>query len=117
MPSHRTSEYLHHTSPNPGPVKDNLNGVTALSPTDAWAVGDYCVHSGCSFRDTLTLHWDGTAWSQVASPTPSSGPQNYLSGVAATRLMSTKQDKHGGSRLAGTPPSAQLAPSEDALAA
>ena len=71
-------------SPNPGPVKDNLNGVTALSPTDAWAVGDYCVHSGCSFRDTLTLHWDGTAWSQVASPTPRSGPQNYLSGVTAT---------------------------------
>jgi hypothetical protein len=35
--------------------------VTAVSPKNVWAVGDYQeagVHA-------LVLHWDGTRWSQV----------------------------------------------------
>ena len=49
-----------------------LWGVTALSSTDAWAVGNY-------FDDgyrTLTLHWNGVKWSQVASPSP--GQHQFL---------------------------------------
>ncbi len=50
-----------------------LTGVTALSPTDVWAVGAYGVVTGkrISLR-TLTLHWDGTAWTRVHSPNPAS---------------------------------------------
>jgi hypothetical protein len=43
----------------------SLNGVVALGPRDAWAVGT--VADGVSVR-TLTLHWDGEAWSRVPSP-------------------------------------------------
>jgi hypothetical protein len=69
-------------SPNPGPVIDVLSGVTALSPTDAWAAGDYCTPRLCSFRNTLILHWNGTAWSTVKSPDP--GSENALSAVGTT---------------------------------
>ncbi len=43
-----------------------LNGVVALSETDAWAVGDYTA-SNHTIR-TLIAHWDGTTWEVTASP-------------------------------------------------
>ena len=68
-------------SPNPGPLSA-LDGVTAVSPTDAWAAGSYCTTTSCAVADTLLLHWNGTKWSQVSSPNP--GPiENSLSGVTA----------------------------------
>ncbi len=51
-----------------------LNAVTALSPSDAWAVGNASDGSA-----TLAEHWDGQAWTVV--PTPA-GPGD-LRGVAA----------------------------------
>jgi hypothetical protein len=42
-------------SPNPG--GSFLNAVSALSPSDAWAVG-------YDNTGTLILHWDGTSWTQ-----------------------------------------------------
>ena len=48
----------------PGPTFPGvLHGVSATSATDAWAVG---VGRG----GTLILHWNGTAWSRMASPSP-----------------------------------------------
>lgn len=41
-----------------------LEGVAAISPTDAWAVG----HSFPSNVATLAEHWDGTAWTVVPGP-------------------------------------------------
>jgi hypothetical protein len=73
-------------SPNPGGTSsndiNNLNGVSADSATDAWAVGSYAPFGG----DTLALHWNGTKWSKVASPNPggtSSNDINILNGVSA----------------------------------
>src|SRR5260370_1565006 len=63
------------SSPNPTPVDNVLAAVTALSPTDMWAVG-------FDDRGTLTEHWNGSAWTVVASPNGSPGG-NYLNGVAA----------------------------------
>lgn len=55
------------TSPNPSIGTNFLFGVTAISPTDIWAVGYY----GASTRgQTLTLHWNGTEWTHVPSPSP-----------------------------------------------
>jgi hypothetical protein len=69
-------------SPNPGSVNDLPITVSAESPTDAWAVGNYCTTSGCVVTKTLLLHWNGTAWSKMASPNP--GPTgNTLNGVTA----------------------------------
>jgi hypothetical protein len=58
-------------SPSPG-TGDYLNGVTASSSSDVWAVGSY-FPSGSSYEQTLTLDWNGTAWSTVSSPTASNG--------------------------------------------
>jgi hypothetical protein len=65
-------------TPNPGSTFNELNGVAATFPHNAWAVGDY---SDGTFDQTQTLieHWDGSTWSQV--PSPSAGS---LIGVAAT---------------------------------
>ena len=40
----------------------SLSSVTALSASDAWAVG------GAGLGHQLVLHWNGTKWSQVATP-------------------------------------------------
>jgi hypothetical protein len=64
-------------APNPG-TSEAVSGVDALSPTNAWAVGYECVanctdtSTGPRTTDTMILHWNGTAWSQVASPSPGS---------------------------------------------
>jgi hypothetical protein len=61
--------------PNPG-TSESVSGVYALSPTNAWAVGYECVanctatSTGPLTTDTLILHWNGTSWSQVTSPSP-----------------------------------------------
>jgi hypothetical protein len=48
--------------------------MAATAATDAWAVG----FTGA----TLTVHWDGTAWTQVPSPNPTG--KSLLNGVATT---------------------------------
>jgi eukaryotic-like serine/threonine-protein kinase len=53
-------------SPDPGPFAD-LSGVTALSGSDAWAVGS-------AGGKTLILHWNGQVWS---------GPAGQVSPAAA----------------------------------
>ena len=69
-------------TPNPGPLFNELNGVTAVSPTDVWVTGDYCAPKCGGHIRTLILHWNGTAWSTVSSPDP--GNINGLRAVAAT---------------------------------
>ena len=66
------------TSPEPG-MQNFLTGVTADSPTDAWAVGEY--NPTPTSIKTLILHWDGTSWTKVSSPSPGVAPG--LNGVAA----------------------------------
>jgi hypothetical protein len=53
-------------SPNPGTIGMGtvLSAVSGVSANDVWAVGRY--YDG-SYRG-LILHWDGTAWTQVANP-------------------------------------------------
>src|SRR5205823_13855746 len=69
------------TSPNPGALANELWGITALSASDIWAVGDYSNSFG-SLTKTLIKHWDGTSWQVVASPNIA-GDNNDLYGVAA----------------------------------
>jgi hypothetical protein len=71
------------TTPNPGVNFRQLYGVRTFSPTDVWAVGWY--YETGFVADTLTLHWNGTAWSQVSTPGPGTrGNQfNAVAGAAA----------------------------------
>jgi hypothetical protein len=49
----------------------DIAGVSASSPTDAWAVGQSC--SNVKFKcNALLLHWNGVKWSQVNVPNLSS---------------------------------------------
>jgi hypothetical protein len=75
-------------TPNPGGTQgiNALASVSALSENDAWAVGSSW-DSTTSIWDTLVLHWNGTAWTKVASPNPggsaTQGRGSFLSGVSA----------------------------------
>jgi hypothetical protein len=67
-------------TPNPGgsQVSDvTLEGVSAFSATDAWAVG---IDQVGSFRVPLAEHWDGTGWQAVSVPKPTNR-QAWFSGV------------------------------------
>ncbi len=56
-----------------------LDGVFCTTAANCWAVG-YYVHNGA--QSALTLHWDGTKWSQVPAPSP--GTDGDLLGVRCT---------------------------------
>jgi hypothetical protein len=67
-------------SPAPG-SSSQLRSVRGTSASDVWAVGSY-FDDTANMRKTLILHWDGNAWTQVASPSPG-GTDNELFGVRA----------------------------------
>jgi hypothetical protein len=70
-------------SPNEGgsSADNNLNGVVATSPTDAWAVGDY---DNGKADQTLIEHWNGKAWKVLRSPNVGGSKNlNELFAVAA----------------------------------
>jgi hypothetical protein len=73
-------------SPNPGGTSassfNSLASVTALTPTNVWAVGRYGHFNGSTIGNTLVLHWDGTSWTKAASPTVDKSSALY--GVSAS---------------------------------
>jgi hypothetical protein len=71
-------------SKNPGGSsnENQLSGVAATSPTNAWAVGS---SKNGSVNQTLIEHWNGKTWKVQPSLDPGgSTNDNQLSGVAAT---------------------------------
>jgi hypothetical protein len=67
-------------SPDPGSGDNFLSSVNAASANDVWAAGYYNNTGG--LPQTLVLHWNGSAWSQVAGANiPASS--NYLYSVKA----------------------------------
>jgi hypothetical protein len=56
---------------------NRLSAVTAISASNAWAVGVY-TNLG---RHPLAIHWNGTSWKTTTVPAPTTG---FLSGVAST---------------------------------
>jgi hypothetical protein len=76
-PSHQQSQ-----EPRFPARDDQLNGVSAVSPGDAWAVGFY--DAGTVSQLTLIEHWNGRTWRQVPSPSPGgTGGSSQLFGVSA----------------------------------
>lgn len=70
-------------TPNVGTAGSYLTGVTARTPSDAWAVG-HSIDVASGRLKTLVMRWNGTAWRLVPSPNPSSSGDNVLSSVAAS---------------------------------
>jgi hypothetical protein len=72
-------------SPNTGSGNNALNDIVAIDANNIWAVGYYRpVNGSGSYRATLTLHWNGSAWSRVGSPNKVSGFDNTLYGVSGS---------------------------------
>src|SRR5207253_1509847 len=70
-------------SPSPASVDNELFGVAAVSATNVWAVGFIANNTANGpVEKTLIEHWNGTQWSVMKSPSPSS-VDNNLTGVAA----------------------------------
>ena len=67
---------------NSPPETSSFTGIAAVSADDIVAVG---VIEGSSLLDSQTLieQWNGTSWSIVSSPSPST-TENYLDAVTAT---------------------------------
>lgn len=75
------SSWKQFTSKNPSASLNVLTSVTAASSSDVWAAGLKC-NSGCTRLLTLTEHWNGSSWSNISSPSPSS-TYNVLTGVSS----------------------------------
>jgi hypothetical protein len=75
------TQWQHVSSPQVGDY-DSLDDVYAIAPNDVWAVGTTAACNFCPFQ-TLTMHWNGTAWTQEFSP---NGFRTFsrLEGVTAT---------------------------------
>jgi hypothetical protein len=74
------SKWKQVPSPVPGgTLRSDLEGIRAITAKNAWAVGSYLAGG---HDKTLILHWNGTAWKKVASPTP--GGDATLTAVTAT---------------------------------
>src|SRR3954454_18833012 len=88
----QTSIFSVQSTPNPNVQGNTLNAITAISASDAWAVG-YMNDNNLNDSRTLTMHWDGQSWTVVPSPNPGTVPSctnnntgnfiNAVSGVAS----------------------------------
>ena len=68
--------------PSPNEVGANwLVAVDASASNDAWAVGYYIGDEG--LYETLSMHWDGLAWTLVEPLNVGEGTGDWLYGVAA----------------------------------
>ncbi|MEO8477523.1 MAG: hypothetical protein ABI572_10815 [Actinomycetota bacterium] len=84
-------------TPNPASSGNDLDGVTTVASDDVWAVGQRI--DGEDPGRNLILHFDGTAWAEVAAPDPGVPNRLYdVDGSSATDLWSVGQ-----ARLAGIP--------------
>jgi hypothetical protein len=83
-------------SPNPSREFNVLDGVSAVSATNAWAVG-YEQTKADGFQP-LILHWNGKTWSRVPSPKVS----KFTAALAAVSATSAKNAWAVGKFINGT---------------
>src|SRR5438034_2137499 len=72
-------------SASPSIIVDNsLQGIEAIAPDDVWTVGYANNPNGPQYSiQTLALHWDGSAWSTVATPNAPTARSRVYGGSAA----------------------------------
>jgi hypothetical protein len=77
-------------SPNQGTGSNQLLGIGPITATDIWSVGYYNAGFNANSLRTLAQHWDGSAWTVVATPNAATGTSDYnlLRGVAAVSTNS-----------------------------
>ncbi len=70
-------------SPN-GTGHNDIFGTSAVSANDVWSVGIQTIAAG--YDRTLAEHWNGTAWSIVATPNPAT---TYWADLNAVKAIAT----------------------------
>lgn len=70
----------------------NLTAVGAVSPTNVWAVGYYNIARG---NQPISVHWDGTEWRVVSTPTPGAAQLYSISAVTASDMWAVGGDESG----------------------
>jgi len=56
------------TTPNVGLGNNLLTAITAIGPTDIWAVGFWRPGDSSTYAQPLTEHWNGNDWTVVPAP-------------------------------------------------
>src|SRR6516162_4697229 len=87
-------------TPDPGAFGSALEGITALSASDIWAVGQ-TQSSATGPVGTLTEHFNGTSWDVEPSPDPGKAGNDELFAVASPG--GHQLDAVGGGAVAGDP--------------
>jgi hypothetical protein len=87
-------------TPDPGAFGTALEGITALSASDIWAVGQ-TQSSAKGPAGTLTERFNGTSWTVAASPDPGKAGDDELFAVASPG--GHQLDAVGGAAVAGDP--------------
>ncbi|HLI71045.1 MAG TPA: hypothetical protein VKV19_14905 [Ktedonobacteraceae bacterium] len=67
---------------NSSSPQDVFRSIVEIAPNNVWVVGEH-VSNGLPSH-SLTLHWDGINWQQVASPDAVAGGKNALVAVSAS---------------------------------
>ena len=88
------------STPDPGAFGSALEGITALSASDIWAVGQTQSSANGPVR-TLTEHFNGTTWTVAPSPDPGKAGNDELFAVASPG--GHQLDAVGGAAVAGDP--------------
>ncbi len=86
------------STPNVGQESNALNGVAAVSPTDAWAVG-IANSANIDVGHALVEHWDGAKWSVVRTPNPGTGKSELLAVTATSATDVWAVGEHDGHTL------------------
>ena len=71
-----------------------LNAVIALSPSNAWAVGE-TKQSGYRSGTPLILHWNGASWQPVAPPSGTTGKLLAAARSSSSDLWAVGDDNQG----------------------
>jgi PASTA domain len=80
------SRWVQAPVPTQGQAEDQLHAVTALSPTNVWAVGTQTVQDS-STQLPLIEHFDGLRWTQVTAPPVAAGSAlRAIAAVSATDI-------------------------------
>src|SRR4029453_5860 len=82
-------------SPNVAGFSNVLQAISVVSANDIWAVG---YSQDTNFNNfTLTLHWNGTAWSIVPSPTVDHDILFSVDAIATNDVWAVGRSRPGGS--------------------
>lgn len=73
-------------SPNVDLRDNSLYAISAVSPNDIWAVGYIDTTGGPHHLGPLALHWDGTAWTIVPTPTTAGGSLLAVKAIASDNV-------------------------------